>query len=219
MSSTTQLLRLDLKTWNTVRDPDVFATTMVVLAARTFQSFEFVAWDALEIRDSLESRWRRQIPETAFDRLMAGVTLMGTDLFYSNLRAFASLTEVLNGATLVEGLASLPSVAESCWAITEKTLLAPYEDELVDESILIYLRERLKFEGFPTVPDPLRSLLPPEEYQAAFSALDTEDAEMLRVRYAKVQDVHDYVLQRFNQLRHQLEAIGATPKNTFSREP
>lgn len=209
MRKTIPLNPIPLKIWNVVRDPDVMATTMFIMAAKSFGNMDFVNTDAVEIRDGLEDRWRRRIPNHAFDRLMAAVSLVGSDLFTSNIRSFAVLAEVLNGSELVEGLIQLPSVAECCWAVAEKTILAPYPNEHVDESILIYIKERLAFEGFPTVPPLLTSLVDPSEYSHNYADTDL-DPELSKFRHTKIQETEDYVHQRMRQLRDQLVAIGVS---------
>jgi len=150
------------------RDPEAHATSLLVWAVDRFGWDEetrqpnVVAWHPTTVRLEIERVLGFDPPRLSFDKLMAAVAVLSTDLFFRRAGAFAALSNVLAGDDFQPDEYDQPSAAEMAWAITEALLLSPpaHDDpEPFSDEVRHYIGQVLREEGFLQPPDVLRVAL------------------------------------------------------------
>jgi hypothetical protein len=194
-------------------NPAAFATSLLVLYADMFagdpEAFE---WDpqtiALELADELHD----PIPETNFDRLMAAIMLVTTDLFYTSLPDFVNLCSILNGVAAHAELWNPTDAVETAWGITEGVLIYPPDtEEVFSDDIRRYIGAVLNNEGIIQPPDVLkigiRDDVPAESGPADF----TDDPILFNSIYkfegAKTEEVNRVLHEGLLALGLQLQSL------------
>lgn len=150
-----------------------FATTLLVWFIDTFfwekdangQKVETgcLDWHPETIIDEIERVTSVRLPKRNFDRLMAAITIVNTDLFFKSVDRFIPLTKILAGDDDFTPEAFEPAtVADCAWGITEALLLVPPDQrdpEPFSDEVRHYVGFALKEEGFISPPDILRIAL------------------------------------------------------------
>jgi hypothetical protein len=115
----------------------------------------FFKWSPSTLLHVLEEDFG-PIPQGCFDRLMAGITIATTDLFWNDLRTFVPLCNVLSGSPITDDF-DPATVAEMCWAITEAELLDldPNNQVVFSEEISAYIYAACQDEGITSPPSML----------------------------------------------------------------
>lgn len=136
-----------------------FATTLLALALDRW-GVECLAWSPQTLQRELEQTYGTDLPQLNFDKLMAAIMVLTTDLFFKDLPRFIVLANVLAGSEFEPGEFDPADAAECAWAITEALLINPPDedeaDTLFSSDIRHYIGFVLKEEGFVTPPDVLR---------------------------------------------------------------
>lgn len=146
-----------------------------------------------------------------FDKLMAAITIVTTDLFFKNLSRFLVLANVLSGDEFQPDEVEYPDSAELAWALTEGLLLSPPdEDEPFCDDIRHYISHQLQEEGYVTPPDILRIAIGADlSDKVRFSFGD--DPEMFSMIYqnqqAKADEVNAVVREGMQELVQQLKTL------------
>jgi hypothetical protein len=165
----------------------------------------------MEVRDTFGV----ELPQTNFNKLMAAVEIVTTDVFYNDLPAFIRLCNVLYNGTLDIEQFDPADAAEISWGITEALLLwppDPDDEEPFAEDILAYIGEVVKDEGIMLPPDVLRlgiglddSLW--DQVQGEFS----DDPEMWEAIHQKetdkTDDINATIKQRLTALLRILDSL------------
>lgn len=150
-----------------LRDPETYGTTILVWALDALEpphsgrdedarTPALLTWHPAVLRREIQEQGRTSLPDAGFDRLMAAITVLTTDLFTTNAGGFATLTNALCGDGFRPAEFDPPEVIECAWAITEALLLDPPEDdaeEVFADPVRAYLGMLLKREGFLHAPD------------------------------------------------------------------
>lgn len=141
-----------------LRDPDTFATTLLIVAIDTLGADEDISgWSPetifLEFKDELHV----ELPQGNLDKIMAAITIRTTDRFWKNLPAFIHCCNVLAGDEFDPGIFNPATVKEMAWGITEGLLLfPPDEDAPFSPEICAYIGFMLNYEGYFISPDILQ---------------------------------------------------------------
>lgn len=193
-----------------------FGGVLLSLLIRLY-GIEAMDWDPTTIRMEVQDDLECRIPGRVFDQLQAALTLVTTDIFYTEVESFDSICRALCRKRL-QTFSSFPVARDIAWAVTEARLLDPepvhQEDDETPYSIDVqtYIALALKSEGIHGTPKSLQtvkidhmmqnnSAVIPSSYEAdpiifsAFEflrattsdAIDTDVAHMLTV-YAKQLD-------------------------------
>lgn len=157
-------------------------------------------------------------------RLMAAATVVTTDLFWKDARAFVALANVLAGDEFTPDVWEKADAAECAWAITEALLLDPPDDGDPDPfvpEIRRYVAAVLKDEGFVTPPDVLKIALD-ADISGLVSAEFADDPEMFQgiyqVQQDKAADVEAVLRDRLLEFRDQLASLPLSNGSTAELE-
>lgn len=140
---------------NLLNDEDTYGTTLLIWALDTFGP-EVVEWHPAVIRRETGEFLHRKLRPASFDRLMAAIAVVTTDLFFTNVSMFSSLANALCGDGFRPAEFDPPEAVECAWATTEALLLWPPDDdseEIFSPDIRKFIGEILKEEGFTQAPD------------------------------------------------------------------
>jgi hypothetical protein len=185
MGSTLTVPQQTLSTWKKLwTDPETFATTLLVMGLDHYGP-ELLTWHPETIRLEIESDFALKLPKANYDRLLAAITVVTTDLFFKNASRFVQLANVLAFDDFQPDEFDPADAMECAWAITEALLLSPpdEDDELFCLEIRRYIAFILDEQGFVQAPDVLR--LAVKDYAKTVSYDFTDDPEM----FAAVNDV------------------------------
>lgn len=121
----------------------------------SMEEANFFKWSPATILHVLEEDFG-PIQQGCYDRLMAGITIATTDLFWNDLRTFIPLCNVLSGSPITDDF-DPATVAEMSWAITEAELLDldPNNQAVFSEEISAYIYSACQDEGMTTPPSML----------------------------------------------------------------
>lgn len=141
-----------------LESPDTFGTILLVLCVDTWPEClgdkddpTRGPWHPATFRAELEQHFGAKVPPGNIDKLMAAVTIVTTDLFFTNVRSFIPLANVLAGDEFDPRVWEPADVVECAWGITEALLLDPPDNdnpEPFSDEIRYYIGAVLKEEGF-----------------------------------------------------------------------
>lgn len=197
------------------RDDNSFATTLLILFIDKYGT-EAMTWDPMTIQSEVEQDFAVKLSRPIFDRLMAGISVLSTDVFFKSLPDFINLSNVLCGDTFDPTVFDPADAGECAWAMTEALMLSPPDDD--DEEpfapeIVDYLAEVIKSEGILTPPDILRLGLKDDAAKLMESVRYdySDDPEMFNAIFdmekSKTDDINLMVKERLSALVKQIESL------------
>jgi hypothetical protein len=133
-------------------DNSSFATPLL-LGVAEFYGPELLEWDPETILRELEEDFGLKLSQGCFDRLMAAITVVSTDMFTGDLPTFIHICNVLAGSPLGDEF-DPASVLEMSWAITEASYLTMNSNESMQfsDDIKHYIVAACREEGLLNVP-------------------------------------------------------------------
>lgn len=136
------------------QDDALHATCLIVLCYDLY-GMEFLQWHPETLMQELERDVDRDLSPYTFNRLMSAISIINTDLFYSDLRGFISTADTLSG-----NFDSLADPQECAWSIAQAYLLDPDPmDEKGPEAfhvdIRYYIGKMLDYTGIQWTPHSL----------------------------------------------------------------
>lgn len=201
-------------------DPQSYMTTLFTLVADTYddidpgtKQLELYTWTPETIKQTIESDFGIELPIGNFDRLMAAITLLTTDLFFQDARKFVDLANVISFDLFSPDQFDPADVEECAWAITEALLLVPPDEERDDifcDDIRRYLGVLLEHEGYVDPPDILKIAIGPNQQQFVHANY-SDDPELFsgitQTQQGKTQAVEQMVIANLSELADQLERL------------
>lgn len=215
-----------------LESPDTFGTVILVLVLdlwgdeclRAADDPDRGPWHPTVFKDELEHRYGVVLPKCNLDKLMAAVTVITTDLFFQDARAFVTLANVLAGDEFDPGVWEKADAVECAWAITEALLLDPPDDgnpEPFCDEIRHYVGAVLRDEGFVSPPDVLRIALD-GDFASQVEYNFADDPAMFEGIYAvqqgKAADVESVLRSQLTELAAQLKALPLADGDTAELE-
>lgn len=196
-------------------DPDSFASILLVILVDSF-GMESLNWHPSTIRQELEEEFALQLPKGASDRLMAAITVVTTDLFYTDLPAFVQVCNVLAGSEFNPAAPDIADVMECAWGIAEGMLLDPPElPDLFTDDIRRYLGAVLDHEGYLFTPKILSPAIREETRDTLYSWSD--DPEFFKSIHQNQQTTANEVDQTVTALLGELvQSLVRLPLQTVS---
>lgn len=197
------------------QDQNSFATTLLMLFLDMYGTESF-DWDPLTIQTEIEKDFGIKLSRPVFDRLMAGIAVVGTDAFFTSLPDFINLCNVMSGDSYDPTVFDPADTGECAWGMTEALMLSPPEDnetEPFSQQIVDYISEALKSEGILTPPDILRIGLKEDAAQLLDKVRYdfSDDPDMFNaifdVEKSKTEDINAMVKERLKTLVQQLESL------------
>jgi hypothetical protein len=199
-------------------------STALLVIAVDLLGLEILSWDPSTVRMELEeANGADQLPLINFNKLMAAIELVTTDVFYRSLPDFIRLCNVLYNGTLDLESFDPADAAEVAWGVTESLLIWPPDtdnESPFDDKIVKYIGYALKDEGIMVPPDVLRLGVTEgeniwDQVQGTFSDDPPMFAAIYGVEKAKTDEINQLVKAR---LRHLLELLDSLPLNAGDAE-
>lgn len=192
--------------------PDTFGTSLAALVLDAYGT-EALDWDPEATRDQLREDVGIRIPRASFDRYMAIVTILKTNLFQTSIMAMHNIANALNGSAVEADVFDPVTVEELAWAVTEVTMNDPPENRKplagqYSPDVLAYMGAILADEGFVTLPKALTIVsLPSRGADRTFADDPVMFGAINQLSQDKVKDVDRYVDSRLLALTEQLKRL------------
>lgn len=180
-----------------LESPDTYATTLLVWALDTYGP-ECLEWHPTTLKMEIEGDYKVRLPKQNFDKLLAAITVLTTDLFFKDAARFVMLANVLAGDDFEPDEFEPADAAECAWAITEALLLVPPDaddPEPFADEVRHYVAHVLKDEGFVRPPDILRI------------ALNGDSTGMVDGLYAQDKELYGVITQTQRAKTEEVEAV------------
>lgn len=170
-------------------------------------------WAPETIRLEIEEETGIKLPKANFDKLMAMITIITTDLFYRDVQRFIQLANILAGDDFQPDEFEPADPVECAWAIVEALLNDPPDEqdpEPFSDEVRRYLGIVLRNDGFVTPPDILKLALT-DGFDPATPNEYADDPELFSMIYKgqeeKAAEVTDVIGDGMTELLTQLETL------------
>jgi len=164
-----------------LRDEESYGAALVLAALQFMTLDELLSFDPETVKLELQDASGIQLldPDN-FSRLMASLSVIGTDLFYTDLPSFIDVCNLLSGQAADPDVFDPADPYEMAWAIAETELLDKFDganENVFSEEIRYYMGQMLYEHGFFSPPSKLRYAIMPDNI--ATPADLSGDEEML----------------------------------------
>lgn len=200
-----------------VLSEDVHPAALLTLAIKLLGAENVSTYEPATIRMELEDVLNlRPFPAEAYDKLMAAVAVLTTDLFFKDVLAFNELCNIMSGNPPAPDDYEPCDSLEMAWAVFQARAIDPMDgrnDQVeFSEDVKLYMGMILSQEGFMAPPSILKDAIMPPDADAVSSTY-MEDAEILPTIVDKhriaLDQIEEAVGQYTNELTQQLEIIKA----------
>lgn len=193
------------------QDLDTYTLPLVTMFLDKYGT-EALEWDPTTIALEIEQDFDVALPKLVHDRLMTGIVLMTTDLFYKSTPDFIAFCNVLAGTPINPELWDPADALEIAWGITEAMLIEPPgEDEPFIDETRAYIGKVLDAEGIMNAPDILRIALRDPSLSANVQGDFSDDPEMFSAVYGfesgKTDDINNIVRRELAVLLRQMDQL------------
>ena len=192
--------------------PETCATVLLTLFLDAFGT-EGLEWDPSTIALEVEEEFKVDLPQEAFDKLIAAIQILTTDRFFKNLPDFIMFCNVLDGEEYRPDVFNPADAEEVAWGITEALLISPPDEsdqELFSDEIRAYIGAVLDQEGIINPPDILRIALRAARVAPSIGDF-SDDPQMFNAVYdletGKTEDINQTIVLRTKLLAAQLAAL------------
>ncbi len=153
--------------WFRVESKPLVTTLTVLLLDR--YGPEYLQWGLDTVRMEIQDDFAVTVDDVIADRIAAGMSLLTTEYFFTDLPRFIQLSNVLAGDQSNPGEFNPADVDEAAWAVTEAMLLNPPPEDQRSKNpfspeIKEYVVAILTREGFRSPPGPLRIIVSADEF-------------------------------------------------------
>ena len=201
----------------TLTDQESYATTLMTLVLDQYGT-EGLTWAAETIRRELEEDFNVKVPSNNIDKVMAAISIVTSDDFYSRLPYFINICNVLSDDEFDPSVFDPADAAEIAWGITESLLLYPPDEaEPFSEEIRFYIGHVLSEEGIISPPDVLQIALRdlPLDDPGNVSADDPEMYEaFFSLQQDKSDELNNMLKRQLGELMEQLESLSLVDGDT-----
>jgi len=188
-------------------DPDAFGGVQLTAVVDAFGTEAF-DWSPVTLQLEMRSETGKTPPPAAFDRLMAAVSVVGTDLFTTSVDSFNRICLSLSGHSVPPDVWVPAGSEEIAWGLVEAAVLDPEEIKpgRFHPEIRGFIGQVSHAEGYIRLPDVLAIGVSPDAGKAkrAWASLD-ESAR--RVVTARERDLVDSVRKTLRAWVDQLESL------------
>lgn len=189
---------------NIFRNKNCSPTTYALAAYRAFGP-QALEWDPLILRDAFQDKYKVQLTQTGFDKLMAGVSLIGTNLFNTSVQTFLAITSLYADKPIKQSQLAYVTLKDCCWAVfawRDLLGITDQDQQKFDSDIIAYIQQLMKQDGISKLPEFMM-----------FASLD--DNDMTRIQQALVDDVDAFQAYNIRQ-QNQVQQIKAYIKQKQS---
>lgn len=200
-----------IQVWrNAFLNADSFATTLLTCFLDRY-GVEGMQWTPEAIKLQVEEDFGLKLPKDNFDKLMAAIIIVTTDVFWKDVAKFVQIANILAGDDFQPDEFEPADSFECAWGVTEAMLLWP-PDEPEDvqtsfsEDIRGYVATVLQDEGYVRAPAVLRLVVgdfdlgggiseaygdDPEISSAVWKTQETKSAELEQVIQGMIRALYD----------------------------
>ena len=164
-------------------NPDSTVTVLTLIVLDSY-GMEAIQWDPETIQMELETDAHAKIPEDNLLKIGCGMTLMGTDAYYTSLPDFISMTNIIAQDLDCVNMFKPSDAYDIVAGVTEALLLNP-PDEMTQpftEEITAYIALMLRTEGILTPPQNL-GFVPKDFLAIADLGTCVEDSTIFEAGY------------------------------------
>ena len=188
-------------------DENSYAATLLSCFVKAY-GVEGLEWDAGTIAEQIEKDFDIELPRANFNKLMAGIAVVTTDIFWRDTPRFIELCNALWDGRADETVFDPAEPHEIAWAVAEATLIWPRDEgEKVGYGPAAYTRQALADDGINVPPDVLRLMF--ETAPDDFDLTDDPEVEMVArdLQNARSTEIDQIVRDRLRELAQQLQSL------------
>ncbi len=130
---------------------DVPASLLMTIFVK-FSGREALDFDAFVIKTQLRELLKEDPPRRAYNKLMAAINLVKSNEFWKDLPSFVLLSNALATGQFDPRVVDLASIWEVNLSIGDCIIIWPEEPSEFSDSILRYIQQMLKLEGYVIPP-------------------------------------------------------------------
>lgn len=112
-------------------------------------------WDPLILRDAFQEAFSCKLTQMGFDKLQAGVSLIGTNLFQQSIEVFLACTSLYANKRVRGQELPYVSLKDCCWAVFCYKELIGYDEKQdgpFDPDIVMYIQAIMNKDGISQLP-------------------------------------------------------------------
>ena len=112
-------------------------------------------WDPLILRDAFQEAFSCKLSQMGFDKLQAGVSLIGTNLFQQSIEVFLACTSLYSNKRVRGQELPYVSLKDCCWAVFCYKELIDYDEKQegpFDPDIVMYIQAIMNKDGISQLP-------------------------------------------------------------------
>ena len=127
------------------------------LAAMNRFGQDALDWDPLILRDAFQAQFDCKLGQKAFDKLMAGTSMIGTNLFTTSIQSFLACTAACNNKSINQRELSYVTLKDCCWSVFCWKQMIGYnpdqDSQRFDPDIIMYIQALMDEQGISELPD------------------------------------------------------------------
>jgi len=185
-------------------NPDAFGTSLYLIAIDRFGA-EIHEWEPEMFDMEFRDEFGIDVPAGNQSKLLAIVSSLASEVFYTDPTAFGSICEILSGGSdRISDFPPMVTPAELAWGVTEVLLLddtpgvvsdevAAYAGVVLDEAGFINPHQRLSFASMPSV------------YRGSTPDYAQREEQIIETHHSILVD--QFLLDQSNQLIAEMESL------------
>lgn len=122
------------------------------LAIISVFGLQVLDWDPLIVKESFQDYFQVKLSQRAFNKLQAGLTMLGTDAFQATIQGFLMCTAACANKPITQGQIPFVSLKDACWAFYLYQQLLGQKLQDVAPQIDIYIQQLMRLQGITKLP-------------------------------------------------------------------
>ena len=122
------------------------------LAIISVFGLQVLDWDPLIVKQSFQDYFQVKLSQRAFNKLQAGLTMLGTDAFQATIQGFLMCTAACANKPITQGQVPFVSLKDACWAFYLYQQLLGQKLQDVAPQIDIYIQQLMRLQGITKLP-------------------------------------------------------------------
>ena len=122
------------------------------LAIISVFGLQVLDWDPLIVKQSFQDYFQVKLSQRAFNKLQAGLTMLGTDAFQATIQGFLMCTAACANKPITQGQIPFVSLKDACWAFYLYQQLLGQKLQDVAPQIDVYIQQLMRLQGITKLP-------------------------------------------------------------------
>lgn len=122
------------------------------LAIISVFGLQVLDWDPLIVKQSFQDYFQVKLSQRAFNKLQAGLTMLGTDAFQATIQGFLMCTAACANKPITQGQIPFVSLKDACWAFYLYQQMLGQKLQDVAPQIDVYIQQLMRLEGITKLP-------------------------------------------------------------------